>query len=90
VGRSFRAAAVSYVGRPFRAAFLAQRPLDERIGRARSNPGPDNGQDVFAKLRERTRQCVCLGSDQAERPVTPSNFFRSELTSCSALAWEES
>ena len=25
-------------------------------------------------------QCVCLGSDQAERPVTTSNFLRRELT----------
>ena len=32
-----------------------------------------------------TCQCVCLGSDQAERPVTTSNFLRSELTSCGGV-----
>ena len=42
--------------------------------------GADDAEEVVPKSVEGTSQCVCLGSDQAERPVTTSNFFRRELT----------
>jgi hypothetical protein len=55
--------------------------LDEARGINRGNPRADDGDEIVAKNVEGTSQCVCLGSDQAERPVTTSNCFRSELTS---------
>jgi len=57
------------------------RSVDERFGRGRGNTCPGDGQEIESEIRERPRQCVCLGSDQDERPVTTSNFLRSELTS---------
>ena len=58
----------------------AQCPLDQRSCVGRSDTGPDDGQEILSKRRQGTRQCVCLGSDQAESPVTTSNFFRRVLT----------
>jgi hypothetical protein len=29
-----------------------ERPLDERVGGARADTGPDDGQEVLSKLRE--------------------------------------
>src|SRR6266851_3836219 len=60
--------------------------LDETPGVDRSNPGPDDVREIVSKISERARQWVCLGSDQAESPVTTSNFLRSELTTSSALS----
>jgi len=53
---------------------------EQTAGVSGSDPGPDNRQEILPSLAEGTRQCECLGSDQAERPVTTSNFFRSVLT----------
>ena len=58
-----------------------ERAFGELRGISRTNSGPDDGQEVMPKGGERTRQWVCFGSDQAERPVTTSNFLRRELTS---------
>jgi hypothetical protein len=63
---------------------------DKRVRIARTNAAPDDGEEVVSKVGERTGQWVCFGSDQAERPVTTSNFLRSELTSCGALSFVES
>jgi hypothetical protein len=60
---------------------MRQRALGESAGIDRTDPRPDDCQEIGSKRVERTGQWVCLGSDQAERPVTTSNFFRSELTS---------
>jgi hypothetical protein len=57
------------------------RVLDETRGIDRGNPRADDGDEIVAKNVEGTSQCVCLGSDQADSPVTTSNCFRSELTS---------
>ena len=63
-----------------------QRVVDECVGRDRTDTGPDNRQEIVSKLRVGACQCVCLGSDQDESPVTTSNFLRSELTSWGALS----
>ena len=47
----------------------------------RLNTGPDDAQSVLTQLCVRGGQWLCFGSDQAERPVTTSNFLRRELTS---------
>lgn len=61
--------------------------LDKRAGVDRSNAGPDDSQEIVSKICVGAGQCDCLGSDQAESPVTTSNFLRSELTTCGALSW---
>ena len=58
-----------------------QRPTQERAGVSRAKPGLNNGEEIASETRVRFCQWVCLGSDQAERPVRTSNFLRSELTS---------
>jgi hypothetical protein len=57
-----------------------QRRLDEvaRVNRSYSSPG--DRQEIVSKCVERTSQCVRFGSDQADRPVTMSNFLRSDAT----------
>jgi hypothetical protein len=57
-----------------------QRALDEPAGVDRSNAGPNDIQEIESQCGERAGQWVCLGSDQAESPVTTSNFLRRELT----------
>jgi len=57
-----------------------QRALDQAAGVDRGNTGPNNVQEIESKCGERAGQWVCLGSDQAESPVTTSNFLRSSLT----------
>src|ERR1700730_15378012 len=69
--------------------FSAQRPAQERAGVSREKSRPDNGQDVASQIRVARCQWVYLGSDQADRPVTTSNFLRSELTSWGALSSKE-
>jgi hypothetical protein len=71
----------------------AQRSVGHSIGGSRSglfdktrriNRGDSrakNVDEIVAKCVEGTSQCECLGSDQAERPVTTSNCFRRLLTS---------
>ena len=54
--------------------------LDKASGIGRTESGPDNRQEIESKSGESRRQWVCLGSDQAESPVTTSNFFRRVLT----------
>jgi len=53
---------------------------------ARTNPSPNDVEEVVSELVARAFQWVCLGSDQADKPVTTSNFFRSELTNWGALS----
>jgi hypothetical protein len=65
------------------------RRLDKATRIDGGNAGAEDGDEILAKSVEGTSQCVCLGSDQAERPVTTSNCFRSELTNCGAFACEE-
>ena len=55
-----------------------------RIDRTKS--GPDDRPEISAEIVESLVQCVCLGSDQAESPVTTSNFLRRELTTWLALS----
>jgi hypothetical protein len=55
--------------------------FDQTSGIDGGDAGSDDGQQIGPESVERTSQCVCLGSDQEERPVTTSNCFRSELTS---------
>jgi hypothetical protein len=62
-------------------AARAERLCSQRFGVDRTNAGLDDGQGVVPELGERAAQWVCFGSDQAESPVTTSNFLRSELTS---------
>ena len=57
-----------------------ERGLHQASRINRCDTRADDGNEIVAKNVERTSQCVCLGSDQAERPVTTSNCFRSELT----------
>src|SRR5207245_6423687 len=70
-----------------RDGWIEERALQQAAGVGRSDTSPDDCQGVVSKIVERTGQCVCLGSDQAERPVTTSNFLRRVLTTSSALAW---
>ena len=63
-----------------------QRAIDETAGVNRSKSGPDDIQEIGTKTGVRLCQCVCLGSDQAESPVTTSNFLRRELTTWLALS----
>src|SRR4030095_11432205 len=69
---------------------FGERALDERASVDRSHARPDEGQEMRPKIYVGTGQCDCLGSDQAESPVTTSNFLRSELTTCGALSWVDS
>jgi len=59
---------------------MFERGLHQASRINRCDTRADDGNEIVAKNVERTSQCVCLGSDQAERPVTTSNCFRSELT----------
>ena len=71
----------------------AKRSVRQSIGRSgsslfdqacrinRGDAGANDGDEIVAKRVEGTSQCECLGSDQAERPVTTSNCFRRLLTS---------
>src|SRR3989442_328201 len=68
----------------------AKRIADELTRVDRANTGPDDGQEIVSKLFVRTRQWERLGSDQADIPVTTSNFFRSELTNWGASSCVES
>ena len=65
---------------------LRKRTLGERARAGRTNARLDDGQGIVSKIVERTGQFKCLGSDQAERPVTTSNFLRRELTTWGALS----
>ena len=65
---------------PRRYRLAGERATDERAGVGAAKSGGGNRDEIVPKVRERTCQWVCLGSDQAERPVTTSNFLRSELT----------
>src|ERR1044071_4235320 len=53
------------------------------------NPLAHEREDLLACQRG-WGQCVCFGSDQAESPVTTSNFLRRELTNWGASSWVES
>ena len=77
--RNERAAARRY-------AVVGERAIDERAGIGAAKSGGGYRGEIAPKVRERTCQWVCLGSDQAERPVTMSNFLRSELTNWLALS----
>jgi hypothetical protein len=59
---------------------LSKRALDQTSGVHGCKRGADDGSEIAVKGVEGNGQCVSFGSDQAERPVTTSNFFRSELT----------
>src|SRR5262245_9159018 len=59
----------------------AERAFNEIVSIDCTNTGPDDAQEIVTKLLERTGQWEFLGSDQADKPVTTSNCFRSELTS---------
>jgi hypothetical protein len=56
----------------------------------RTNTSPDDSQEILPKKIVRAGQFKCLGSDQADKPVTTSNFLRSELTNWGASSWVES
>src|SRR6266851_3372508 len=67
-----------------------QFPVEKPSCVGRTNSSPGDRQEILSEIESRVRQCVCLGSDQAESPVTTSNFLRSELTNWGALACVES
>jgi len=54
-----------------------------------SYPRADDASEIGSKCGEGPSQCVRFGSDQADRPVTTSNCFRSELTTCGASSFVE-
>lgn len=66
----------------------SQGAVEERRRGDAVDSGADDQQQISTKLVEQYLlrgslwgcQWVCLGSDQAERPVTTSNFLRMELT----------
>jgi hypothetical protein len=66
----------------------SQGAIEERGRAYAGDAGADDQQQISTKLVEPLLlwsclwgcQWVCLGSDQAERPVTTSNFLRMELT----------
>src|SRR4029077_8468130 len=63
---------------------------DELTGVHGSDAGLCNCQEIVSKTVERTSQCERFGSDQADRPVTMSNFLRSDATNWGASSCEES
>jgi hypothetical protein len=65
---------------------VRERGRGQLGGVARTKTRLDDAQEILAKMVERTAQCVRRGSDQAERPVTTSNFFKRELTTWGALS----
>src|SRR4029077_21134416 len=65
------------------------RALDEPRGIHGRYSGADDGGQIGFECGEGTSQCVRFGSDQADRPVTTSNCFRSELTTCGASSFVE-
>ena len=48
--------------------------------------GPEDVLEILTEVRERSAQCSCLGSDQADSPVTALNLRRRPAISCSALS----
>ena len=73
----------------WRKRFIFQRARNEVTRLDPGDGGADDGREVGLQRRVGNSQCVCLGSDQAERPVTTSNFLRRELTTWSASAEEQ-
>ena len=49
-------------------------------GQSRTNGGISDSEEIASTDRSRIVQWRFFGSDQAERPVTTSNFLRSRLT----------
>jgi len=54
--------------------------VDDARRQSRTNRGVSDSEEIASTGRARVVQWRFLGSDQAERPVTTSNFFRSRLT----------
>ena len=78
IGTAALPAAMTRIG-PTGTAFGADdRAIDQTSGVDGSDAGADDGEEILSKCVERTSQCECFGSDQAERPVTTSNCFRSD------------
>lgn len=59
---------------------IRERRVEQDTGIGRGQRRANDGVEILAETLKRCAQCTFFGSDQAERPVSRSNFRNSVLT----------